>query len=79
MILGENSERRDQSSFSCLENINFWKFLSRAPEFKYPPLVSTIPKNLVSNFFFRELCQIKKEQILFIQTDVYSIAQLLHP
>ena len=38
MILGEKSERRDQSSFSFLENINFWKSLPRAPEFEYPPL-----------------------------------------
>ena len=38
MILGEKSERRDQSSISCLKNINFWKSLPRAPEFKYPPL-----------------------------------------
>ena len=39
MILGEKSERRDQSSFPFLENINFWKSLPRAPEFEYPPLV----------------------------------------
>ena len=38
MILGEKSERQDQSSFSCLENINFWKSLPRAPEFEYTPL-----------------------------------------
>ena len=37
MILGEKSERRDQSSFSFLENVNFWKSLPRAPEFEYPP------------------------------------------
>ena len=36
---GEKSERRDQSSFSFLENINFWKSLRRAPEFEYPPLI----------------------------------------
>ena len=39
MILGEKSERRDQSSFSFLENINFWKSLPRAPQSEYPPLV----------------------------------------
>ena len=38
MILGEKSERRDQSSFSFLENINFRKSLPRASEFEYPPL-----------------------------------------
>ena len=38
MVLGEKSERRDQSSFFFLENINLWKSLSRATEFKYPPL-----------------------------------------
>ena len=38
MIFEEKSERRDQSSFSFLENINFQKSLPRAPEFKYPPL-----------------------------------------
>ena len=38
MILGEKSERRNQSPFSFLENINFWKFLLGAPEFEYPPL-----------------------------------------
>ena len=42
MILGEKSERLDQNSFSFLENINFWKFLPRAPEFKHPPLALTI-------------------------------------
>ena len=41
MILREKSERRDQSSFSFLENINFWKSLPRALEFEYPPLVTT--------------------------------------
>ena len=30
MILGEKNERQDQSSFSCLENINFRKSLPRA-------------------------------------------------
>ena len=30
MILGEKIERRDQSPFSFLENINFWKSLPRA-------------------------------------------------
>ena len=34
MMLGEKSERRNQRSF-FLENIIFWKFLPRAPEFKY--------------------------------------------
>ena len=38
MILGEKSERRDQSAFSCLENINFRKSLPLAPKFEYPPL-----------------------------------------
>ena len=38
MILGEKSERQDQSCFSFLENINFPKSLPRAPEFEYPPL-----------------------------------------
>ena len=38
MILGQKSKRRDQSSFSFLENINFWKSLPRAPEFEYPSL-----------------------------------------
>ena len=42
LILGEKSERRDQSSFSCLVNINFWKSLPRAPEFEYPPLMITV-------------------------------------
>ena len=38
MILGKKSERRNQSPFFFLENINFWKFLPRAPGFEYPPL-----------------------------------------
>ena len=38
MILGEKSERRDQSFFSFLENFHLWKSLPRAPEFEYPPL-----------------------------------------
>ena len=38
MIFGEKSERRDQNSFSFLENINFSKPLPRGPEFEYPPL-----------------------------------------
>ena len=59
VILGEKSNRRDQSSFSFLENINFWKFLSRAPEFEYPPLPllsRSLVKNLMwdqkENYFF---------------------------
>ena len=43
MILGEKSERRDQSSFSFLENINLWKSLPRATEFEYPPLCPGTP------------------------------------
>ena len=39
MILGEKSERRDKSFFSCLEYINFRKSLPRVPEFEYPPLL----------------------------------------
>ena len=42
MTLGEKSERRNQSPFSFLENINFWKFLPRAPEFEYPPMIMKI-------------------------------------
>ena len=38
MILGEKSERRNQSSFSFLKNVNFWKSLPWVPEFEYPPL-----------------------------------------
>ena len=44
MILGEKSERRHQSFFSCLENINFRKSLPRAPKFEYPPLVAVTKK-----------------------------------
>ena len=46
VILEEKSERRDHNSFSFLENINFWKSLPRAPEFKYPPLIIEV-------FFFK--------------------------
>ena len=42
MTLGEKSERRNQSPFSFLENINFWKFLPWAPEFEYPTLLMKI-------------------------------------
>ena len=48
IISGEKSERRDQSSFSFLENINFWKTLPRAPEFEYPPLVEAITHLYIS-------------------------------
>ena len=41
MILGEKREIRDQSHV-FLENIKFWKSLSRAPNFEYPPLVASI-------------------------------------
>ena len=41
MILEEKSERRDQSSFSFLKNINFRKSLPQAPKFEYPPLGTT--------------------------------------
>ena len=39
VVLREKSEGQDQSSFSFLKNIIFWKSLPRAPEFEYPPLV----------------------------------------
>ena len=42
VILGEKSERRDQSSFSFFENSNFCKSLPRAPEFDYSPLIISI-------------------------------------
>ena len=48
MIVEEKSERRDQSSFSCLENINFRKFLPWAPELEYPPLVTMCPVKEIS-------------------------------
>ena len=50
MILGEKSERRDQSPFSFLENINFWESLPRTPEFEYPPLPTHI--GVTQNFIF---------------------------
>ena len=40
MILGEKSERRDQSSFFSKEH-QFLEILASGPEFEYPPLVAT--------------------------------------
>ena len=40
MILGEKSERRDQSSFFSREH-QFLEILASGPEFEYPPLVAT--------------------------------------
>ena len=39
MSLGEKREIRDQSHIFFLENIKFRKFLPRAPNFEYPPLI----------------------------------------
>ena len=40
MILGEKSERRDQSSFFSREH-QFLEILASGPECEYPPLVAT--------------------------------------
>ena len=63
MILGEKSERRDQSPFSFSENINLWKSLPRAPEFEYLPLVSD-PK----------LLQLPKPRGFFLDVNVERTA-----
>ena len=39
MIFWEEKAKDEiKAFFSFLENINFWKFLPRAPEFEHPPL-----------------------------------------
>ena len=75
----EKSKRRDQSSFSFLENINFWKSLPRAPEFEYPPLVSgslskahskcygTRVKNTREPTNVQQFCLLKQTQIVTLK------------
>ena len=69
MILGEKSERRDQSSFSCLVNINFRKSLPRAPEFEYPPQPM---RTILYSYTFLETGRTLNQDIftlsLFLQT-----------
>ena len=59
MILGEKSERRDQNSFSFLENINFWKSLPRAPEFEYPTLCTKDSLRRRVRYTFFQVWQVK--------------------
>ena len=76
MILGEKSERRGQSSFSFLENINFRKSLPRAPEFEYSPL-------LLRNFFKINLTlydpiYVHKFYIFSIKMSLFGLVALLY-